>query len=239
MKNCLNKARAKELFIQNGVRTAEFVIINSIEDDLPELSFPCIVKPAWEGSSKGIHNSAVVNNEKELGENVRTVLNEQQQPALVETFLPGREFTAGILGNGSEAHVLPIIEIDHSVLPEEFAPILSYEAKWVIDSPSNPLKILLCPADVSESLRNEIERISLEAYHTVRCRDWCRIDIRLDAQGNPNILELNPLPGLLPDPEDNSCLPAAARAEGMSFEDLVNKVLDIALQRYGIGEECE
>ena len=238
MKNCSNKARAKELLMQNGVRTAEFLTIDSTGDNLPQISFPCIVKPVWEGSSKGIHNSAVVNNKNELKKIVRTISNQYHQPALVESFLPGREFTVGILGNDTSSDVLPIIEIDHSVLPDGFHPILSYEVKWVIDSPSDPLKILLCPAEVDESLRNEIEKISLEAYRTLGCRDWCRIDIRLDGQGKPNILELNPLPGLLADPDDNSCLPTAARAEGMCFEDLVNQVLEIALERYGI-EICE
>ena len=238
MKNCLNKARAKELLIHNGVRTADFMNINSTSDNLSELSFPCIVKPVWEGSSKGIHNNAVVNNKSELRESVRTILNQYHQSALVETFLPGREFTVGILGNGTYSRMLPIIEIDHSVLPEGLHPILSYEAKWIVDTPSNPLEMLLCPAEVDESLRNEIERISLEAYHTLGCRDWCRIDIRLDESGKPNILELNPLPGLLPDPDDNSCLPTAARAEGMTFEDLVNEVLKIGLERCGI-ENCK
>lgn len=234
MKHCLNKAKAKELLTTNGVKTAEFVTVSSMRDGFPELSFPCIVKPIWEGSSKGIHNTAIVNDKNELRDRISNILNQYRQPALVEAFLPGREFTVAVLGNGHEARVLPVVEIDYSSLPNGFDPILSYEVKWVIDNPANPLKILISPAEIDEPLKVEIERTALLAYSALGCRDWCRIDIRLDADGNPNILELNPLPGLLPNPEDNSCLPAAARAEGLSFDDLVNEVLTAAMRRYGM-----
>lgn len=234
MKHCLNKARAKEILKRSGIRTARFAVVRSGEDKLPELGFPCIVKPVWEGSSKGIHNDAVVTNKRGLRNVIETISNKYKQPALVETFLPGREFTIGILGNGPRARILPIIEIDHSVLPGELKPILSYEAKWIIDNPSNPIEILLCPAEVDERLKCELEEISLDTYHVLGCRDWCRIDIRLDEKEDPNILEVNPLPGMLSNPEDNSCLPTAARAAGLSFDDVLNEVLQAAFQRYGI-----
>ena len=83
-------------------------------------------------------------------------------------------------------------------------------------------------------LQAEIESSCLRAYSILRCRDWCRIDVRLDAAGHPHILELNPLPGILPRPEDNSCFPKSARAAGMSYNQLINEVLDIACRRYGL-----
>jgi D-alanine-D-alanine ligase len=83
-------------------------------------------------------------------------------------------------------------------------------------------------------LKHEIERICLQAYRILRCRDWCRIDVRLDAMERPHIIELNPLPGILPRPENNSCFPKAARAAGMSYNQLINSVLDAAIQRYGM-----
>jgi D-alanine-D-alanine ligase len=83
-------------------------------------------------------------------------------------------------------------------------------------------------------LRTEIESICLRAYHILRCRDWSRIDVRLDARGRPHILEINPLPGILPKPEDNSCFPKAARACGLAYNQLINSVLDIAMTRCGL-----
>jgi D-alanine-D-alanine ligase len=83
-------------------------------------------------------------------------------------------------------------------------------------------------------LKVEIENACLQAYNILRCRDWCRIDVRLDNSGRPHILELNPLPGILPRPEDNSCFPKAARAAGMSYNQLINAVLDTACKRYGL-----
>jgi D-alanine-D-alanine ligase len=130
--------------------------------------------------------------------------------------------------------VLPLVEIRFDSLPAGMNPIYSYEAKWIWDQSSNPLHIFDCPADVGAELRAEIERICLHAYRTLRCRDWCRIDVRLDALNRPHILELNPLPGILPRAEDNSCFPKSARAAGMTYNQLIHSVLAIACQRYGI-----
>jgi D-alanine-D-alanine ligase len=169
-----------------------------------------------------------------MKERVLWLLENYREPALVEEFLPGREFTVAILGNGAEARVLPIVEIRLDALPAGVNPIYSYEAKWVWDQSSNPLEIFECPARIDAELQAEIERICLRAYAVLRCRDWCRIDVRLDAAGRPHILELNPLPGILPRPEDNSCFPKAARAAGMSYDELILSVLDIACRRYGL-----
>ena len=93
-------------------------------------------------------------------------------------------------------------------------PIYGYEAKWIWDTPSDPLDIFECPARIDARLQAAIEDVVLRAYRVLGCRDWSRIDVRLDAAGVPNIVEVNPLPGILPNPEDNSCLPKAARAAG-------------------------
>jgi D-alanine-D-alanine ligase len=137
------------------------------------------------------------------------------------------------MGNGEDIDVLPIVEISFDSLPSGANPIYSYEAKWVWDSRAKPLEIFRCPAPLEPALREEIERLCRAAYRVLRCRDWARIDIRCDAQGRPHILELNPLPGILPQPEDNSCFPKAARAAGLSYNQLINRVLDIALARNG------
>jgi len=153
---------------------------------------------------------------------------------LLEEFLPGREFTVAMLGNGRETEVLPIVEINYSEFPEDFIPIYSYEAKWILDTKENPLDVFSCPAKLSLELERKIKNVCLATYKVLRCKDWSRIDIRLDASGEPNIIEINPLPGILPDPKDNSCYPKAARTAGMDYTTLLNKVLFTAAKRYNL-----
>jgi D-alanine-D-alanine ligase len=232
---CLDKARAKEILAYHGVRTAPFVVISSMEEfEEARLRFPSIVKPLHEGSSKGIYNSCVVRDPEALEQEVRAVLETYGEPALVEEFLPGREFTVALLGNGDDVRALPIVEISFDALPAGMNHIYSYEAKWVWDRSDAPLEIFSCPAQISRDLEEEIRSLCVKAYRILRCRDWSRIDIRLDAGGRPSILELNPLPGILPRPEDNSCFPKAARAAGMTYNMLMNTVLDIAMKRCGL-----
>lgn len=232
---CLDKARAKEILSHHKIPTAGFTVIGSMDDfDDVRLKFPAIVKPLHEGSSKGIYNSCVVHNPDELANEVKIILETYNEPALVEDFLPGREFTVGMLGNGDDLQVLPIVEIKFDALPSGVNPIYSYEAKWIWDQTENPLDIFECPAKVDEPLKHEISRICSDAYRILKCRDWSRIDVRLDAHGRPNILEINPLPGVLPKVEDNSCLPKAARAAGLSYNQLINAALDAAMKRHGI-----
>jgi D-alanine-D-alanine ligase len=176
----------------------------------------------------------VVRNPEELEREVRTILDTYHEPALVEEFLPGREFTVAILGNGDDINVLPIVEISFDALPEGMNPIYSYEAKWIWDRSDKPLEIFSCPARLPENVANGIRELCVRAYRVLGCRDWSRIDVRLDAAGHPHILEINPLPGILPRPEDNSCFPKAARAAGMTYAQLINAVLDIAMARCGV-----
>jgi D-alanine-D-alanine ligase len=229
---CLDKSRAKEILLYHGLPTSRFRVINNCNFSFNSLHYPLMVKPLYEGSSIGIRDDSLVNTHQEMRERVSWLMNYYSEPALVEEFLPGREFTAAIIGNGTEARVLPLVEVLFDSLPCGVNPIYSYEAKWIWDQSSNPLKIFKCPAELSEELRSNIENICLRAYNVLRCRDWCRIDVRLDAAGRPHILELNPLPGILPQPEDNSCFPKAARAAGMSYNQLINTVLDVACRRY-------
>lgn len=232
---CLDKARAKEILSYHGVPTAPFSVVRSMEEfEDARVKFPVIVKPLHEGSSKGIYNSCVVRNTEELEREVRILLATYGQPAIVEQFLSGREFTIALLGNGDHVRTLPIVEIKFDALPPGVNPIYSYEAKWIWDTTENPLEIFACPADLEADLQDEIETICKDTYRVLNCRDWSRIDVRLDANGKPHILEINPLPGILPRPEDNSCFPKAARAAGLSYNQLINSVLDIAMERCGL-----
>jgi D-alanine-D-alanine ligase len=242
---CLDKARAKEILSYHRVPTAPFLLVESAEDldrllagalplSPPSEIMPLFVKPVHEGSSKGITERNFVRNADELEAQVRFLLETYGQPVLVEEFLPGAEFTCGVLGNGPDARVLPIVGMNFGALPHGAMPIYGYEAKWIWDRPESPLDIFACPAPISETMRIAIERVVLRAYRVLGCRDWSRVDVRLDADGVPNIVEVNPLPGILPDPADNSCLPKAARAAGLSYDELIQACLLHAAERNGV-----
>jgi D-alanine-D-alanine ligase len=232
---CLNKARAKEILSYYGIPTARFIVAGNSSMEIEKyLSFPMIVKPMLEGSSKGIKNDSIVRDVPALRRKVAAVIEEYSQPALVEEYLEGREFTVALMGNGATLTALPIVEINYSALPAGVNPIYSYEAKWILDTPEAPLDIFACPAELNGRLKSAIEAVSKDAFGALDVRDWCRIDVRLDSEGTPHIIELNPLPGILKDPKCNSCFPKAARAAGMTFSEMVNGVLDAARLRYGI-----
>ena len=231
----LDKARTKEILSYHNIPNARFVIANDPSDVAKtDMKFPLIVKPVSEGSGKGIFSTSFVESRKDLLREVERITSEYKQSALVEEFLPGREFTAAVLGNGAEAEVLPIVEINYKEFPNDFIPIYSYEAKWILDTKENPLDVFHCPADVSPELERAIKHNVLRTYNTLRCRDWSRIDLRLDDQGVPNIIEVNPLPGILPDPQENSCFPKAARTAGIDYNNMINKVLFAAAKRYSL-----
>src|SRR6266705_1975439 len=155
-----------------------------------------------------------------------------QPPVIVETYLPGPEFTVAILGNNGDVRCLPIVGFDFATLPPGAPPVYGYEAKWIWDTREHPLAIFQCPpTGVSESLCRETERVALDAYRALGCRDWCRIDVRVDRFGVPNVVELNPLPGIIPDPAMNSCFPKAARVAGYTYDGLIQEVIRIAWRR--------
>lgn len=231
---CLDKSRAKEILSYHGVPNPAFWTVSSYLELPKTVALPAIVKPLFEGSSKGIKDNCLVRTRRDLNLRVREVTGLYHQPVIVEKFLGGREFTVGVLGNGPGLEILPIVEIDHSQLPDGAAPIYSYEAKWVWDRPEKPLRIFRCPADLSGGLKTDIENLVRRTCEVLRIRDWCRIDVRLDERNRPQILEVNPLPGILPNPEDNSCLPKAARTAGYSYSQLIHRVVKEALSRRGL-----
>ena len=235
---CLDKARTKEILRAHDVPTADWWLVRSATD-LHGLAarvsgYPLFAKPVHEGSSKGITERNLVTSPDALALVVLELLERYQQPVLVETFLPGAEFTCGVLGNGAEARVLPLVGLDFGALPSGALPIYGFEAKWLWDRPEEPLAIFECPARIPEPLRAAIADVVLRAFAALGCRDWARIDVRLDAAGRPAIVEVNPLPGILPDPADNSCLPKAARAAGLDYDALIGACLRAAAARHGV-----
>ncbi len=228
----LHKGRTKELLAYRGVPTAPFACVETAADlERLALPYPVFVKPIAEGSGKGIFVTNLCETERQLRERALALLARYAEPVLVETYLPGAEFTVAILGTGPAANCLPVIGLDFSALPAGAPPVYGYEAKWLWDRPEAPLAIFQCPAQVPGPLYREIERTALDAFHAIGCRDWCRVDIRVDRFGVPNVLELNPLPGIIPDPAMNSCFPKAARAAGFAYDELIQEVVRLAWRR--------
>jgi D-alanine-D-alanine ligase len=235
----LNKARAKQMLAHYGIPTAPFALVETLAEARAVkkaglLRYPIFAKPVQEGSSKGITERNYIRSPDELLSCVAELLEVYEQAVILEEFLPGAEFTCGVLGNGRDARVLPLVGMRFDALPEGAIPIYGFEAKWIWDTPDRPLQIFECPARVDGGLRSAVERVTLRAYQALGCRDWSRIDVRLDAGGIPNIVEVNPLPGILPNPEDNSCLPKAAAAAGLSYDELIQSCVLAGAKRQGV-----
>jgi D-alanine-D-alanine ligase len=228
----LDKALTHQVLNANGVPSPRFqVFFSPNQKRQPSIEFPLVVKPLAEGSSKGIRSSSLVKDEHGLREQLSWVIETYKQPAIVEEFLPGREFTVGLIGN-CDPLVLPIVEILLEKLPSGASPIYSYEAKWIWDVPEKPLDIFQCPADIPDDLEREVRKIAARTFKVLNCRDLCRMDVRLDKEGKPRVLEVNPLPGLIPDPDAHSCLPEAAAEAGFSYDQLVCTIFWQALKRH-------
>lgn len=230
----LDKGMTHRLLTASGVPCPTFQIFPTANAKTAvSLRFPAVVKPLAEGSSKGVRNSSLVRDEPSLRQQVAWVIETYQQPAIVEEFLPGREFTVGLLGN-AEPTILPIVEILFDRLPDGANPLYSYEAKWIWDVPEQPVDLFQCPAAISKALEEALQQVAVAAFKTLHCRDVCRIDIRLNRMQKPRIIDVNPLPGLIPNPDAHSCLPEAARAAGYTYDQLICAILGHALTRHQI-----
>ena len=231
----LDKARTKEILSFHKIPNPEFQVFKQPEDGLKEgLGFPIILKPIGEGSSKGITNDCLVRNEAELRAKLRHLLGAYRQPVIAEQFLEGREFTVSLLGNGNP-EILPIVEVCFDDVPEGVNKFDSYEMKWIYDDPKSGKHIenmVRCPAEIPRGLESQIKKACLEAYKALGCRDFCRMDVRLDSEGRPNILEVNPIPGLIPDPKENSRFPKSCYAAGMTYSQMIGRILEEARKRH-------
>jgi D-alanine-D-alanine ligase len=228
----LNKAKAKEIFLAYKIPTLDFQVFKNTQEELKKgLKFPLIVKPVAQGSSAGITNKSVVNNKKELQRQVNFVVKNFKQPALVEPFLTGREFSVAMLGN--PPRILPMIESDHSVLPGDFLPLDSLEVKWHFEEESGG-ENFICPAKINPQLKEKIKQICQQVWQGLQITDLCRVDIRCDEQENPYILEVNSPAGLIPpEASTTSYFPLMARKAGIDYKKLLSLIIEAALKRYG------
>jgi D-alanine-D-alanine ligase len=215
----LHKGMAKHVARARGIPTPDFEIIRVLTDlERVTLPFPLFVKPIAEGNSKGIDQAAKVRDFSELRSQCKHVLTRYCQPALVETFLPGRELTVGILGTGDSSHALGVMEI---LLQEEAEPeIYSYANKKYYE---RRVRFSLATDAASASAM----QIALDVWRGLGCRDAGRVDLRCDAAGHANFLEVNPLAGLDP----NSDLVILGRLRGVSYVELIDRIVASALTR--------
>ena len=223
----LDKALAKRLVAQAGVPTAPFMLLRTgQETPPPSLTFPVVVKPNAEGSSKGITGTSVAYGLNQL----RTIAAQmiRQYPrsaALAESFLSGREFTVGLLEDASGGVIaMPPMEIVFSEAAGEH-PIYSYAHKMDTDKSAS----YQVPAQVDEALGARIMQVARDSFTALGCRDVARIDIRLDDAGEPNFIECNPLPGLTPDWSD---LCMIAKGSGIDYNGLIERIMAPAIARY-------
>jgi D-alanine-D-alanine ligase len=241
----LDKTLTKRIWRDRRLPVAPFQEFATGEESLrPELKFPLFVKPAREGTGMGVDMKARVEKEDDLRERIKYVINSYQQPALVEAFLPGREFTVGQLGrpdaklhsrhpewyDPNGIHRLPILELktEKSATPGIYSHAAKAQQLGEKGAPE-----YICPADVEPNLAKKLHHLALRGHNLIFATDVSRVDFRLDAAGNPRLIEINPLPGLTPGYSD-LCIQAAA--EGIRYEDLILDILYLAAGRWGLLE---
>ncbi len=218
----LDKAVAKRLVRDAGLRTPDFVVLrNPAEIASVDLVFPLFVKPLAEGTGKWIDSTSRVEDHEGLQSVCMSLLARSGQPVLVEEYLPGREFTTGIVGTGSRAQIVGSMEITirQSAGTADYSYTVKQEWRELCDYP------VLEPG----GLKDEVERLALDSYLALECRDLARVDLRLDRDGRPSFVEINPLPGLNPVYSD---LPILSRLNGWEYVDIIRAVVDSALERH-------
>jgi len=217
----LDKAMAKKVVQAAGLNTPRSYLVRSEADAANvKLSYPLFAKPVAEGTGKGVDARSKITSPAQLAEVCANLLKQLHQPVLVEEYLSGRESTTAILGTGSKARVLGTMEI--RVRAGAPAQDYSYEVKELCEK---FVEYFPMPKDKK---RDEVEILALASYRALECRDAGRVDIRLDAKGNPSFIEINPLPGLHPLHSD---LPMIATQEGMSYKQLLSVIIAGALER--------
>ncbi len=219
----LHKALTKRVLRDAGIPTAPFAEVRKCEDVTKvNLPFPLFVKPVAEGTSKGIDAASCVNSLAELRAACERILLEFKQPALIEPFLPGREFTVGIIGSGAEARAIGTLEIELLEGAE------SHSCTYVNKERCEQLcRYVLAP----DSIDTIAMDLALNAWRLFGCRDAGRVDFRGDEEGNLFVLEINPLPGLHPTHSD---LPILCTAIGMSYVELIEQIVMSASKRCGV-----
>ncbi len=233
---CLDKPTTKKILEFHGVKTAPFMVFNTKDDKInPKLRWPLILKPSHEGSSIGINEDNVVKDEKALRKKLTEMFKDYSQSVLAEEFIDGREFSVGFYGNylqGETPKLLPVFEVDFSKFDPKLGRVLGQRAKTIYDTSAN----YICPANLSEKLKKEIEETTLKVAKILESKDWGRCDYRYNDDGELYFLEINPLPGIDFDTvkDDFSFYPYMWMKGGYSFDEMIRLIISAALKRYGL-----
>jgi len=230
---CQDKFRAKAVLKAAGLPTAPAQIMFDGTEPL-ELKFPLIVKPNNEDASLGIYPDSVVRDEESLRRQVRRCLDNYKQPVLVEAFIDGREFNVSVMENGAVTP-LPVSEIDFSAMPKDMPRILGYEAKWFEDNPLYQKTPPVCPAPVDDETRARLQGLAAAAFRTMGCRDYARVDFRMDAKGRPFILEVNPNPDI----STNAGYARALKAAGIEYAAFWGAMVRNAMGRRAVHDPAD
>lgn len=241
----LDKTLTKRVWRDRRLPVAPFQeFIFGDESLRPELKFPLFVKPAREGTGMGVDTKAVVHNEQELRERVQYIVGTYKQPALVEAFLSGREFTIGIMGRWDAArytdhpewynkqgfHHFPVLELDSS---RSVTPNIYSQAAKAVSVGDEGAPGYIVPAPIEPELEKKLHNLVMRAHVVIQALDVSRVDIRLNDKGEPVLIEINTLPGLTPGYSD-LCL--EANAEGITYEQLLLEILNLGASRWGLIE---
>lgn len=226
----LDKEKTKLVLASHGIPTAPYQLYRTgTEDRRDGMDFPLIVKPVREEASIGIYSDNVVTTQDALDRKVRENLELYRQPALAERFIVGREISVGIVGNGSDMHVFPPLEFLFEGARSPLEQIRSYEYKW------GGKKEQMVRADLPADLDAHLRRYTEIAFRETDCRDYARVDYRVDTDNNPYLLEVNYNPGVGPNTHGlNNTLTMMASFEGIGFEDFLEMIIQSAAKRYGI-----
>jgi D-alanine-D-alanine ligase len=216
----LHKGMCKHVVRDCKIPTPDFAVVQNITDcENIKMPYPLFAKPVAEGTGKGIDGKSKINNKKELKEICANLLERFKQPVLVETYLPGREFTVGIVGTGNEAKTVGVLEV---ILRDDAEPdAYSYVNKEQCEE-------LVEYVLVKDKVGKACEKVALDSWKAIGCRDGGRVDLRVDENGIPNFLEVNPLAGLHPKHSD---LPILTSMNGIVYKDLIKMIMDSAVKR--------
>jgi len=223
---CTDKARAKQRLVKQGVPTPAYQIFSKPKGTI-SLPFPAIVKPVHEDASIGIDEKSVVTNPSDMFQRVDYVVTEYSQPALVEEYITGREFSASMWGNGT-MEVMPITEHDFSAINDPLKSLLTYESKWIEDSFTYNEFRVICPADINRNEEKAIKTTAVNAFRAMGLRDFGRVDMRY-RDGVPYVIDINEIPDLSPD----AGFANSAQKAGYPYDKMVDRILNLALHREG------
>lgn len=218
----LNKMKCKQIFDSAGIPTPSSIVVPVGEmPNVENLTPPYIVKPVREDGSAGITKDSVVETQGEVEKLIVIIHKEYNQPAVVEEFIEGREFTVAVVGN--PPRVLGIGEINFSNIPKKEPKIISYKTKWDAEKPLDTI----FPADIDVSLKNRIEKYALKAFQAIGCRDYVRIDVRVSENRRIYILEINTNPVVSPE----SGFEDAAKSSGIQYSNFLRELVENTLAR--------